>query len=95
MLEYTTMNKYNLTTMSSSQVELLLKFFEANKYKSHEADLYKAITCYRLYDSLDEFLNLNPELEPHKDEFVTLWAEFSRLTGEELAEVALELLVTN
>jgi hypothetical protein len=55
-------------------------------------DLYRAITCFRMYDSLDEFMAINPELEDCRLDIEELWKEFSRLSTEELADVALELL---
>lgn len=82
-----------------TQVELVTTFFghhttdkEKDFYKSMVVDLYRAITCYRMYDSLDEFMAINPELEECRTDIVELWKEFDRLSCEELAEVALELL---
>ena len=53
-----------------SQVELVTSFFshftddkELGYYKSMIVDLYRAITCYRMYDSLEEFMAINPELK--------------------------------
>lgn len=82
-----------------SQVELVTNFFshftddkELGYYKSMIVDLYRAITCYRMYDSLDEFMAINPELKDCKEDIIELWQEFDKLTDEELADVALELL---
>ncbi len=55
-------------------------------------DLYRAITCYRYYDSLQEFLDTNPELAEHSEDIVELWTEFDTLTSQELAEISLKLL---
>lgn len=81
------------------QVELITTFFnsytdekELGFYQSMVVDLYRAITCYRMYDSLEEFMNLNPELNECKEDIAELWTEFSKLSDNELAEVALELL---
>lgn len=82
-----------------SQVELVTTFFghftndqEIGYYKSMIIDLYRAITCYRMYDSLEEFLAINPELKECRSDIVELWHEFDKLNDSELAEVALELL---
>ena len=82
-----------------SQVELVTNFFshftddkELGYYKSMIVDLYRAITCYRMYDSLEEFMAINPELKDCREDIVELWQEFDRLSDEELADVALELL---
>lgn len=82
-----------------AQVELITNFFgrytdekELGYYKSMIVDLYRAVTCYRMYDSLDEFLEINPELHDCKEDIVELWSEFDKLSDNELAEVALELL---
>ncbi len=82
-----------------SQVELVTNFFshftddkELGYYKSMIVDLYRAITCYRMYDNLDEFMAINPELKDCKEDIIELWQEFDKLTDEELADVALELL---
>ncbi len=81
------------------QVELVTGFFETyaddeklSFYQSMVLDLYRAITCFRMYDSIDEFLELNPELQDCKDDINELWKEFSKLTQEEVAEISLELL---
>jgi hypothetical protein len=81
------------------QVELVTSFFsfhstETGKdfYKSMVVDLYRAITCFRMYDSLDEFMAINPELEDCRNDIEELWKEFGRLSPEDLADVALELL---
>jgi len=82
-----------------TQVELVTTFFSFHStedtkdfYKSMVVDLYRAITCFRMYDSLGEFMAINPELEDCKLDIEELWKEFARLSPEELAEVALELL---
>lgn len=82
-----------------TQVELVTSFFshytdekEMDYYKSMIVDLYRAVTCFRMYDSLDEFMAVNPELEDCRHDIVQLWDEFGRLSQEDLAEVALELL---
>ncbi len=82
-----------------SQVELVTSFFshftddkELGYYKSMIIDLYRAITCYRMYDSLEEFMAINPELKDCREDIVELWQEFDKLSDEELADVALELL---
>ncbi|MEY3370132.1 MAG: hypothetical protein RLZZ361_802 [Cyanobacteriota bacterium] len=82
-----------------TQVELVTTFFgffstdnSKDFYKSMVVDLYRAITCFRMYDSLDEFMAINPELEDCKRDIEELWKEFARLSSQELAEVALELL---
>jgi len=82
-----------------NQVELVTAFFsqygeekEADYYKSMIVDLYRAITCYRMYDNLNEFMSVNPELEDCRTDIEELWKEFDRLNDAELAEVALELL---
>lgn len=82
-----------------SQVELVTSFFskfaddrELGYYKSMVVDLYRAITCYRMYDNLDEFLSINPELKDAREDVIELWQEFDKLSEPELAEVALELL---
>ena len=82
-----------------TQVELVTTFFSFHStedtkdfYKSMVVDLYRAITCFRMYDSLEEFMAINPELEDCKLDIEELWKEFARLSPEELADVALELL---
>lgn len=82
-----------------TQVELVTNFFshytdekEMDYYKSMIVDLYRAVTCFRMYDNLEEFMAVNPELEECRNDIVQLWEEFSKLSQEELAEVALELL---
>jgi hypothetical protein len=93
-------SKSNSTTGDmDTQVELVTNFFshytdekEMDYYKSMIVDLYRAVTCFRMYDSLDEFMSVNPELEECRLDIEQLWEEFGRLSGEELAEVALELL---
>jgi hypothetical protein len=83
-----------------TQVELVTSFFnhfseaevEEDFFKSMLVDLYRAITCYRMYNSLEEFMRINPELEDCKADIKELWSEFDKLSSEELAEVALELL---
>lgn len=82
-----------------AQVELVTSFFagyseaqEMDYYKSMIVDLYRAITCYRMYDSLEEFMAINPELNDCRQDIEELWKEFDRLSEPELAEVALELL---
>lgn len=87
------------STAYDSQVELVTTFFsnfindqEIGYYKSMVVDLYRAITCYRMYDNLNEFLAMNPELTDCKSDIVELWYEFDKLSETELAEVALELL---
>lgn len=81
------------------QVELVTDFFEAfsqdgylSSYQEMVLDLYRAITCFRMYDSVAEFLELNPELLECKDDIDELWKELSKLTQEEIAEISLELL---
>ncbi|MCE2928530.1 MAG: hypothetical protein LW817_02745 [Candidatus Caenarcaniphilales bacterium] len=81
------------------QVELVTAFFgqytedkDLDYYKSMIVDLYRAITCYRMYGSIEEFMKINPELEDSRTDIEELWKEFSRLSNEELADVALELL---
>lgn len=81
-----------------NQIKLVSTFFEKIDNCEDDAfgcmllDLYRAITCYRMYNSLDEFMRINPELEDCRSDVRELWAEFDKLTEEELAEVALELL---
>jgi hypothetical protein len=80
----------------NNQIELVNKFFDTRKQEDGlqemVVDLYRAITCYRMYDSLEQFMQVNPELENCRPDIKELWAEFDRLSTEELAEVALELL---
>jgi hypothetical protein len=45
-----------------------------------------------MYDSLEEFMAINPELKDCREDIVELWQEFDKLSDEELADVALELL---
>lgn len=94
-----TINTSNTKGSTAAQVELVTSFFnnysdekELGFYQSMVVDLYRAITCYRMYDSLDEFMAINPELNDCRDDIEELWKEFSRLNDAELAEVALELL---
>jgi hypothetical protein len=96
-----TTNKKNNTKVDiDTQVELVTCFFnhfregevEEDFFKSMLVDLYRAITCYRMYNSLDEFMRINPELEDCRSDIRELWAEFDKLSSQELAEVALELL---
>ena len=88
----------NMGSQLDAQVELVTSFFntqadkEEDFFKSMLVDLYRAITCYRMYNSLEEFMKINPELEDCRHDIQELWAEFDQLTSEELAEVALELL---
>ncbi len=83
---------------ASEQMLLVTRFFESNSrkdnglYASMALDLYRAITCYRYYDSLQEFLDTNPELDEHKQDIVELWQEFDTLSSQELAEISLKLL---
>lgn len=82
----------------SDQMQLVSQFFdsfsgeELGLYKSMALDLYRAIICYRYYDSIEEFLDTNPELEEHKNEILELWKEFDNLSFQELAEISLKLL---
>lgn len=86
------------TGFADDQVSLVTQFFKFKTdnhndfYKSMITDLYRAITCYRMYDSVNEFLAINPELNDCKADIEALWFEFDRLSDSELAEVALELL---
>lgn len=79
-----------------SQVELVAKFFnsytEESGMQGMLVDLYRAITCYRMYDSLEEFMQINPEMAEARSDIKELWSEFDKLSSQELAEVALELL---
>jgi|GEM_PF-1548225 len=83
---------------TGEQMILVTRFFEAASrrdnglYASMALDLYRAITCYRYYDSLQEFLDTNPELDEHKQDIVELWQEFDTLSSQELAEISLKLL---
>ncbi len=83
---------------TSEQMKLVTRFFEActkkdnGLYASMALDLYRAITCYRYYDSLQDFLDTNPELDEHKQDIVELWKEFDTLSSQELAEISLKLL---
>jgi len=91
-------NKYKINI--DSQVDLVTNFFdryadlegEDNAYRSMLVDLYRAITCYRMYNNLEEFLAINPELTVCETDIRELWSEFDQLSSEELAQVALELL---
>jgi hypothetical protein len=83
----------------NQQLELISSFFETrvndeglNFYQSMVLDLYRAITCFRMYDSVAEFLEINPELKDCKLDIDELWKEFGKLTQQELAEISLELL---
>tara|TARA_B100001989_G_C24452219_1_gene419613 strand:+ start:326 stop:640 length:315 start_codon:yes stop_codon:yes gene_type:complete len=95
-----TKNKQGTKTGIDTQVELVTCFFDHHTgaelakdfYKSMLVDLYRAITCYRMYNSLEEFMRINPELAECRSDIKELWAEFERLSSAELAEVALELL---
>lgn len=94
-----TRNKENTKVNIDAQVELVTSFFnhhtdidEKDFYRSMLVDLYRAITCYRMYNSLEEFMRINPELEGCHKDIRELWSEFDRLSSAELAEVALELL---
>lgn len=82
-----------------SQIELVTNFFsrysdekDLDYYKSMVVDLYRAITCFRIYESIEEFMRINPELEESRSDIEELWLEFERLSPEDLADVALELL---
>ncbi len=83
---------------TGEQMVLVTRFFESctkkatGLYASMALDLYRAITCYRYYDSLQEFLDTNPELDEHKQDIVELWTEFDTLSSQELAEISLKLL---
>lgn len=75
------------------QVDLLLTFLNTKHgINDMYMDLYKAISCYRLYDSFDELLDLNPELLNVKLDLKELWDELDKMTESELAEVSLDLL---
>lgn len=95
-----TTSKKNIKLDVDTQVELVTCFFdhydeeemEEDFYKSMLVDLYRAITCYRMYNSLEEFMKINPELKDCSADIKDLWSEFDKLSSEELAEVALELL---
>ena len=95
-----TANKKGIKIDIDTQVELVTCFFnnyneaevEEDFFKSMLVDLYRAITCYRMYNSLEEFMRINPELEDCRADIKELWGEFDKLNSEELAEVALELL---
>lgn len=56
-------------------------------------DLYRAIHCYRMYRSVDDFFTINPELEAGREDITDLWAEFGKTSNEELAELALDILM--
>ncbi len=85
-------------TAVDDQVALVTNFFKFKNYsqndfyKSMITDLYRAITCYRMYDSIEEFLRINPELQECRGDIQALWYEFDKLSETELAEVAIELL---
>ncbi len=92
-------SKLNIGKVAASQqMQLVTRFFESctsrdkGLYASMALDLYRAITCYRYYDSLGEFLSTNPELSEHTKDIVELWTEFDSLSSQELAEIALKLL---
>lgn len=94
-----TVNTKNAKSDMGTQIELITSFFnsysdekELGFYQSMVVDLYRAITCYRMYDSLEEFMAINPELNDCRDDIEELWKEFAKLTDSELSEVALELL---
>ena len=96
-----TKNKKGIKIDIDTQVELVTCFFnkfsegaevEEDFFKSMLVDLYRAITCYRMYNSLEEVMRINPELEECRSDIKELWSEFDKLSSEELAEVALELL---
>ena len=95
-----TKNKKSIKLDVDTQVELVTSFFnhfnepevEEDFFRSMLVDLYRAITCYRMYNSLEEFMRINPELEECRADIKELWSEFDKLSSEELAEVALELL---
>ena len=80
------------------QVQLVTRFFsdqsmqDLGTYQSMALDLYRAITCYRLYDSKDVFIAANPELMNCKQDIDELWREFDKLSSPELAEIAIKLL---
>ena len=79
-----------------NQLELTSRFFRGKRgnstYGEMCLDLYRAITCYRMYDGVSEFMKLNPELESSREDVKELWDEFDKLTEENLADVALALL---
>lgn len=80
----------------STQIDLTLQFFNKTKSKGHYAemclDLYRAITCYRWYDTLEEFMDINPELKNSRKDIAGLWKEFDQLTESEIAEIAIDLM---
>jgi hypothetical protein len=83
---------------AEEQVKLITRFFtsynkeQVGPYQSLVLDLYRAITCYRLYDNLETFFEVNPELEACREDIVDLWKEFQNLSHEELAEISIKLL---
>ncbi len=94
-----TVNTSSFKSEAGNQAELVTSFFnsytddkELGFYQAMIVDLYRAITCYRMYDSLEEFMAINPELNDCKEDIEELWKEFDKLTEPELADVALELL---
>lgn len=82
----------------SETFALMSNFFnhQANRelelYQNLALDLYRAITCYRLYGTTTNFFHHNPELADYREDVEDLWNEFSGLDESELASVAIKLL---
>jgi hypothetical protein len=78
------------------QVELVSKYFkyfknkELTKAEKTSLFLYKAIQSYRMYNSLVQLLEINPEFVGTGIE--NLWEEFDSLTPAKLADISLDIL---
>jgi len=55
-------------------------------------DLFRAISTYRKQPHIHLFFLEHPEMEPHGHNVELLWDHFSKLTKEELANLAIETI---
>lgn len=81
-----------------NQIDLIQLYFDKVQSRDHTGyeamlmDLYRAITCFRYYESFELFMRVNPEFVEAKKDIKDLWKEFETLTDSQLAEVGLEIL---
>tara|TARA_R110000823_G_scaffold241207_1_gene365970 strand:+ start:5536 stop:5805 length:270 start_codon:yes stop_codon:yes gene_type:complete len=81
-----------------NQSTLVRIFFEKLDHKGLDGfqemlrDLYRTVHCYRMYGSLEQFFDINPELLVVRKDIVDLWHELDGLSTEDLAKMSIAIL---